>query len=977
MKKRSVLLMLLFLSIASFLEAQNRQISGRVSDAATGESLPGVTVLVKENNALGTITDIDGNYTIEVPASATALVFRSVGYNEQEIALSATNQLNVQMASANYNLDAVVVSASRRQEKILDAPASISLITTEQIKNTVAISPMANLKGVPGVDIMNTGLIQTNVVVRGYNNIFSGALLMMVDNRYAAVPSLRANVATFIPTDNTDLDRIEVLRGPASALYGPNCSNGVVHLITKSPLAQDKKYLTTASVGIGFRSKIDDTILISNPIDPSTGLIYGDYTPQFDFDNIGDRMIYTAALRHSGKISENFGYKILFTYLDGTDWLYDDPFEPAKIQKGFQTSTGRELVGDTIDNIRDNHIQKIGVDLRFDFRLKDKSELIFTGGLTQNDGIELTGIGAGQAVAWKYYYGQVRYINRDFFAQFFVNGSDAGDTYLFRTGDLIIDHSKQYVGQVQYASMLANQKLNLVYGIDAILTRPDTENTINGENESSDNITEAGAYVQGDYKLSDMLSLIAAMRYDYHNFVHQPFFSPRAAIVYKPAQRNTFRLTFNRSFSAPSSNNLNLDILQLQDLTGYAEDFQSILGSTYTPYMPLYAIGNRDGFNYSYDDATGLPQYTSPYAQYLGYDSDNYFSLDDSYAINNVVWDATLGLLTAAFDATIPGLGAAIVSWLPTDINVLKNQVAALNLTTEAFDVIDPHNIRDYASIKNSATNTIEAGWKGSLANDKIFATVDVYYNYIQDYVSPLTDITPNVFIDATELYNYVAPILMANYNDTTGNNDLLAGLVTGTLDDDPAYGGNNNGTGVDELLNIILAAGAGLPVGTISPTQYPDAAKYVTYVNLGNIQQLGADIGATWYVNDDLTMMFSYSWVDKDSVELEGAQLGYVALNAPKNKIGIRGSYDIKKIDLNVGLNFRWQDSYPANSGAYVGTVEAINDMDLILNYTPHYIKDTQFALLVTNLYNHEQQYFVGAPKIGSTYMFKITKTF
>ncbi|HMU70366.1 MAG TPA: hypothetical protein PKC38_10160, partial [Chitinophagales bacterium] len=286
-------------------------------------------------------------------------------------------------------------------------------------------------------------------------------------------------------------------------------------------------------------------------------------------------------------------------------------------------------------------------------------------------------------------------------------------------------------------------------------------------------------------------------------------------------------------------------------------------------------------------------------------------------------------------------------------------------------------NITDYSSMLNSATNTIEVGWKGSMFNDKVFATVDVYYNMMQDYVSPLTDITPNVFIDGAELAAYVAPIITENYYDTTGSNEFLASLVTATLDDDPAYGGNNNGTGVDEFINLVLAAGAGLPVGTISPMEYPDGAKYVTYVNLGDIAVLGTDIGVSWYVNDDLTMQFSYSWVDKDSVELEGAQLGYVALNAPKNKVGVRGSYDIKKADLNVGLTWRWQSSYPANSGAYVGTVEEIHDMDLTLNYTPDFIKDTQITMLITNLYNHEQQYFVGAPKIGSTYMMKVTKTF
>lgn len=150
MKKRTLLTFVLLLTIDGLLNAQTRQISGRVSDADSDESLPGVTVIVKENNSIGTITDAEGNYTLDVPVTATALIFRSVGYNEQEAALGSGALLNIQLKQANYNLDAVVVSASRRQEKILDAPASISLITTEQIKNTVAVTPMANLKGVPG-----------------------------------------------------------------------------------------------------------------------------------------------------------------------------------------------------------------------------------------------------------------------------------------------------------------------------------------------------------------------------------------------------------------------------------------------------------------------------------------------------------------------------------------------------------------------------------------------------------------------------------------------------------------------------------------------------------------------------------------------------------------------------------------------------------------------------------------------------------
>lgn len=88
----------------------------------------------------------------------------------------------------------------------------------------------------PGVDIIQHGAQSTNIVLRGFNNMFSGALYALVDNRITGVPSLRVELLHWIPTTNDDLERIEVVPGPGSALYGPNTANGVVHMITTSSL---------------------------------------------------------------------------------------------------------------------------------------------------------------------------------------------------------------------------------------------------------------------------------------------------------------------------------------------------------------------------------------------------------------------------------------------------------------------------------------------------------------------------------------------------------------------------------------------------------------------------------------------------------------------------------------------------------------------------------------------------------------------
>ena len=77
--------------------------------------------------------------------------------------------------------------------------------------------------------------MQSNIVSRGFNNAFSGAMLVLQDYRFSGVPSLRVNVPALFTGTSDDIERIEVLNGPASALYGPNSANGVLNIITKSP----------------------------------------------------------------------------------------------------------------------------------------------------------------------------------------------------------------------------------------------------------------------------------------------------------------------------------------------------------------------------------------------------------------------------------------------------------------------------------------------------------------------------------------------------------------------------------------------------------------------------------------------------------------------------------------------------------------------------------------------------------------------
>ncbi|MEZ4765200.1 MAG: TonB-dependent receptor plug domain-containing protein [Calditrichia bacterium] len=129
--------------------------------------------------------------------------------------------MNFSLATAAVELgNVVVVSASRRAEKSLEAPASISVINEAEIRGEIAPTSVAILRNTTGVDMAQTGVDRQEVVLRGFNNAFSGAAFILTDFRQAAVPSLGVNIHSIMPNMTVDIDKVEIVRGPGSALYG-------------------------------------------------------------------------------------------------------------------------------------------------------------------------------------------------------------------------------------------------------------------------------------------------------------------------------------------------------------------------------------------------------------------------------------------------------------------------------------------------------------------------------------------------------------------------------------------------------------------------------------------------------------------------------------------------------------------------------------------------------------------------------------
>ncbi len=880
MKRLGTVGILIFLVVfvsSDLVHAQRAVFRGIVTDQENGDRLIDASVQLrsKVGQVRGIHTDSQGRFELQnIPPGEYTLEVSYVGYGKLittdfKFEEGETKNLNVELNPVPFVANQVTVTASRRQEKVLDAPASVTVLESEDIVAKEVLTPADNVVGLPGVDVVRSGLGQGNIVMRGFNNVFSSTLMSIVDNRIARVPSLRVNVYNFIPTTNEDIERIEVVLGPASALYGPNTANGVMHLITKSPFGSEGNKISISG---------------------------------------GERSVANLQFRHASSHDGKVGFKVSGSYFRGNDWEYTDPAEVAARQAVIDDGGDPGKIAQ-----RDFDMEKMAIEARLDFQPTDDLTMIFNGGFNNGNQIELTGLGAAQAIDWTYYFAQGRIMYKDFFFQTFLNKSDAGDTYLLNTGADIVDKSSLVVSQAQH-SWKMNNIFNFTYGLDVLLTKPETEGTINGRNEDDDDMTEIGAYIQSDTKLHDKLKLVLAGRYDDHSQVKDPYFSPRAALVFNPKDGHTFRATFNSAFSTPSNNNLFLDLEQRANF---------ITGMDYD----LMVYGSRNGYRFS-RNSSGLG---GLYMQSPFHPAPSTYMPADA----TLMWAAAVGVLQAG--GVIDAATAGLLNTIAPNSSQVSSNLMLLNTTTGSFDATTPNSVQDIDPIDMTKTNTFEFGYKGVYENKLLF-TADVYHSRIKDFTGPLRVETPNVFLDYTSLNSY-----LGNFLPAANAAALAAGM-------------------------------AQIPLGTIAPENHLDPSDlFLTYRNFGDINLTGADFSLGFFINQNWNISGFASFVSKDYFTNSNWP-SPIALNAPKKKFGASIEYNNYEKGYNCLFRYRHVDKFPVNSGVYIGDVDAYDLFDVNIGYELPVEYNTKLTLTIQNLFNNEHFELVGAPELGRLALLRLT---
>jgi iron complex outermembrane receptor protein len=551
-----------------------------------------------------------------------------------------------------------------------------------------------------------------------------------------------------------------------------------------------------------------------------------------------------------------------------------------------------------------------------------------------------------------------------------MNGSDAGDTYLLRTGQLIVDKSKFWSGQIQHHYDL-NDKVNFTYGFDSFFTRPNTEYTLNGRNEDKDNISEYGIYFQTELRLTQKLKFIEAARIDNHNRLDGLIFSPRSAVSYQFNDDNNFRVTYNRAYSTPYNTNFYLDILQAEDPFGIGGALEPFVG--FNPGIDVRVQGvPENGFHWSVNSSG--PQFRSSFAPLdpRGIGEDDFIDFNDP-VFTNVMWAAGRNLVIGGFadilagfgipSSTIDSLTNSIQAVAPDTVSGVNNTLMIFDPNSGAFEPFGIDQLTDIDPLEPSYTNTFEIGYKGKLA-DRFKIAVDLYYTKRNNFISPLVIETPNVFLDQATLEDYLA----VEFGSALVDSANIEHSAILELLDQPQYGGNGNGSPVDELTNIFSYGTAQIPFGSVSPVEaYDPEDVLVTFRNFGDVSLYGLDFSISF----DLDPYYLSKNIFNRSENL----IHDILLNSPRNKAAVFLQYKNERIGFGAHIRGRYIDAFDMY-GPYLGTrVESYIILDQHLMFSIS--GNTRFILTIQNLLNNRHVEFVGAPKLGRLAILRLTHSF
>ncbi len=518
---------LLFILAGLQLHAQDAKVFGKVT--SDNEPIPFASVYLK-NSEIGVDADIDGNYELSVPEGEITLVFQFQGYRQAKRQLNLKKnderRLNVDLELNPDSLDEIVITGTRTSKRRTDSPVIVNLINSETLQQVTATDLSEGLRFQPGLRI-ETDCQTCNYTQLRMNGLQGGYSQILINGRPIFSPLTGLYGLEQIPVNM--IERIEVVRGGVSALYGSSAIGGTVNVITKIP--KQNNY------GLSYTYENIDGQTDQNVLSGNATVVSEDFRSGANFFvSHRTRGLYDANDDNFSELPElednSFGVNAFYL-----------PTEDSKINISLSSLYEYRYGGEMVDGPaylsrqseeRTHNVLMGSMDYQVNFN-DDKSSFIL------------------------YYGGQAT--NRDHYTGI-IPDEEEHKSEFFANPPYGISKVITHQGGTQF-----NQRFDNFLGGNAVFTGgleyvyDDVYDEIEAYNYLIDQTTRnLGVFLQNDWDISEQLNLLSGFRVDKHNLVDHAIVSPRLSLLYKPKETTQFRLGWGTGFRAPQAFDTDLHI---------------------------------------------------------------------------------------------------------------------------------------------------------------------------------------------------------------------------------------------------------------------------------------------------------------------------------------------------------------------------------------------------------------------------------
>lgn len=560
----------------------------------TSDALPLEAVRVSvRGTAVAAVTNPVGLYVLQrVPAGEQTLMFARAGQRPVILAIhvpgSGTTVADVSIEPQPIELAEIIVqAASRSAEALLEAPAAVTQVRpAEQAGAALAGQAPLALAGVPGLEVAQVGLTDFNVNARGMNSTLSRRVVVMLDGRDLAEPMLMFQEWPAFPLALDDVDRIEVVRGPGSALYGANAFGGVVDM--RSAAVRDIP---------GWRVRLGAGEQSTRRGDLRYAAVAA-----------GGRV----GVRLSAGYQRAHDYSRSRTRLDGQDFAAEYAAATAEpVPAGFELVP---LAGQTRDSVTGaalgtpDDLESLYGSARVDVYRADASIVTLDGGLGRSrNTVLVTDIGRVQIPEVNRPWARLAWEGaRHFLMASYSARSQPAPAVLLAAGLPLDDRSSTLQLEGRYGGVLWGGAGRALVGGTLRQARVNTFGTLMDPADDDRTDLFYGAYGEVEVTPRASLRLIGAMRWD-RSELYGPQLSPKLALVVLLNPRHSLRASINRAFLVPTELEFFFRVpAGLEDLTALENGLRaSPLGPalagvpqgqlfTVSAAVPVVAVGNPD-----------------------------------------------------------------------------------------------------------------------------------------------------------------------------------------------------------------------------------------------------------------------------------------------------------------------------------------------------------------------------------------------